>query len=369
MPGNNDCTCRANLLERALLGLGGIKEVGDMGAKWVRGALLYFGAVFGAGFLLGLIRVLWLVPQLGARFAELLEMPFMILVSFGAASWVVHRSRIPDSKSERMAMGVLALLLMICAELGVTALLLKAPISDVVTKRDPISGIAYVCALFLFGLMPLFVGRGKTRNSGFGTSIDAFVARPDVSERHEILVKAPPDVVFAVAEHLDIRSIPAVNAIFRLRELVFGTQEMKRAVPTSLVEETQSLGWGVLAFRPGEELVMGAVTQPWVGDVKFRSVPSEEFSKFSEPGFVKIAWTLEVESIEPGVTRFRTQTRVLATDAASRRKFRLYWTFAGPFIVLIRRLVNRAIRQEAERQVSAGDHSTFQRLTKGGCAP
>jgi len=55
VPGNNDCTCRANLLERALLGLGGIKEVGDMGAKWVRGALLYFGAVFGAGFLLGLL--------------------------------------------------------------------------------------------------------------------------------------------------------------------------------------------------------------------------------------------------------------------------------------------------------------------------
>jgi len=38
----------------------------------LKAGILYFAAVFGAGFVLGLIRTLWVVPRLGARMAELL---------------------------------------------------------------------------------------------------------------------------------------------------------------------------------------------------------------------------------------------------------------------------------------------------------
>ena len=129
------------------------------GARWIKGALLYFGAVFGAGFLIGIVRVLWLVPKVGARFAELLELPLMVLVSFATARWIVRRMRKPYSKNERVALGILALLFMVGAELAIAVLLLDTPISDVVTKRDPISGIAYLFALLLFAWMPVFVCR------------------------------------------------------------------------------------------------------------------------------------------------------------------------------------------------------------------
>jgi hypothetical protein len=46
----------------------------------LKAALLYFAIVFGVGFVLGTIRTLWLVPRLGARAAELLEMPVMLVV-------------------------------------------------------------------------------------------------------------------------------------------------------------------------------------------------------------------------------------------------------------------------------------------------
>jgi len=38
--------------------------------------LLYFGVVFGAGFLLGPIRVVWLEPRFGPIIATACEAPF-----------------------------------------------------------------------------------------------------------------------------------------------------------------------------------------------------------------------------------------------------------------------------------------------------
>ncbi len=47
----------------------------------VKTALLYFALVFGAGFVLGPIRILWVVPRFGTRMAELMEAPIMLVVS------------------------------------------------------------------------------------------------------------------------------------------------------------------------------------------------------------------------------------------------------------------------------------------------
>jgi hypothetical protein len=46
---------------------------------------LYFALAFGAGFVLGTIRVLWVVPRVGERTAELMETPIMLVVIMLAA--------------------------------------------------------------------------------------------------------------------------------------------------------------------------------------------------------------------------------------------------------------------------------------------
>lgn len=43
----------------------------------IRSAAVYFGIVFGVGFLLGVVRVPLLVPRFGERAAELAEMPWL----------------------------------------------------------------------------------------------------------------------------------------------------------------------------------------------------------------------------------------------------------------------------------------------------
>ena len=113
---------------------------------------------------------------------------------------------------------------------------------------------------------------------------------------------------------------------------------------------TKELGWGILADAPGHEIVMGAVTQPWQANVVFRGLPPDEFAAFNEPGYVKIAWTLRAEAVSDGESIARTETRVMATDADARRKFRWYWARFSPGIVLIREVSMRLVQKEAERR-------------------
>ena len=47
---------------------------------------------------------------------------------------------------------------------------------------------------------------------------------------------------------------------------------------------------------------------------------------------------------------FRTETRAVATDQRARARFRKYWAFASPGIVLIRWLSLRPVKREAERR-------------------
>jgi hypothetical protein len=48
--------------------------------------------VFGAAFLLGTIRVPWVVERLGTRTAELLEAPVILAVTVLVAWWVSRRT-------------------------------------------------------------------------------------------------------------------------------------------------------------------------------------------------------------------------------------------------------------------------------------
>ncbi len=184
-----------------------------------------------------------------------------------------------------------------------------------------------------------------------GRLVDRFIPMADVTECHETLVRAPADVVFDVAQHFDLQSIPLVRAIFWLRAKILRAAEPPaRMFEQGLVAETKAMGWGILAERPGRELIVGSVSQPWKGNVSFTTVQSDHFAAYSQPDMVKIVWTLEAEPLGPALSRFRTETRVLATDEAARTKFGRYWRWAGLGIVLIRWLLLPALRREAERR-------------------
>ena len=95
---------------------------------------------------------------------------------------------------------------------------------------------------------------------------------------------------------------------------------------------------------------MGAVTQPWSANVVFHPLPPQEFAAFDQPDYVKIVWTLRADPIGDNASVFRTATRAVATDAAARGKFRRYWSFLSPGIILIRWVSLAPLKADAERR-------------------
>jgi hypothetical protein len=180
--------------------------------------------------------------------------------------------------------------------------------------------------------------------------LDQFVPVYDVADRHHVHVAAPAEITFAAACEQDLMALPRIRAIFKAREIVLGGEPDPMPRPRGLLALTRSIGWGVLAEVPGREVVVGAATQPWFADVVFRPIPADEFVAFNEPDHVKIVWTLRADAIGPYASVFRTETRVVSTDAAARARFRWYWARFSPGIWLIRWLSLGPTRREAERR-------------------
>jgi hypothetical protein len=116
-----------------------------MSLQELRLAFLYFGAVFGIGFLLGAIRVPLLVPRLGERWAELLEMPLMLIAIHWAAGLVLRRLRGPPRAAALLRIGALGLVLLVLA---------GRPLAAYLASRDPVSGTVYLAMLLVFAAMP-----------------------------------------------------------------------------------------------------------------------------------------------------------------------------------------------------------------------
>jgi hypothetical protein len=180
--------------------------------------------------------------------------------------------------------------------------------------------------------------------------LDQFMPVYEVAERHHTAVDAPAEVTLTAACEQDLAAHPLTRTIFKARELVLGAEPDTTALPHGLIAFTKSLGWSVLAEIPERQIIMGAVTQPWLANVVFRGLPPEDFRRFSEPDYVKIVWTLRADPVSRHQSIFRTETRALATDAGARSKFRWYWARFSPGIILIRWLSLGPVRREAERR-------------------
>ena len=124
----------------------------------LRAAAIYFALVFAIGFLLGAVRVTFLVPRLGERTAELLELPIMVL-----ATTLVARRRQRQTAAftprQQLAVGGIAFALLLTAEFSLGFVLSGRTPVESALAHDPVSGAVYYLALVWFALAPWFWSR------------------------------------------------------------------------------------------------------------------------------------------------------------------------------------------------------------------
>ena len=131
----------------------------NLPTRTIKAGITYFALVFGAGFILGSIRVPFLVPRLGERAAELIEMPFMFVVVLVSARFITRRFALPANVLARLGAGFLALGLLAAAEALLAVALQDRTLGEYIASRDPVSGIVYLAMLALLAVMPLVLSR------------------------------------------------------------------------------------------------------------------------------------------------------------------------------------------------------------------
>jgi hypothetical protein len=186
--------------------------------------------------------------------------------------------------------------------------------------------------------------------------IDRFLPEFDAVESHTTIVRAPADQVWAAIRTADFGSNGIVRALFAIRGmpafLTAPREALARArtpvhAPLTL-DAALTHGFIVLAEDVGRELVLGTAGRFWGARGALCHIDPEQFMSFDEPGAAKAAWNFAVRPLVGDKTMLTTETRVRCVDAAGRTRFRIYWAVIRPFSGLIRLVMLRAIKRDAE---------------------
>ena len=115
----------------------------------------YIAIVFAAGFVLGAVRTLVLVPRVGSFTAVLLELPVMLVISWIACGKVLARFDIPARTAPRLGVGASAFTFLMLAEVVLSLVAFDRAPSDYLAELGTPHGLLGLAGQVLFALMPL----------------------------------------------------------------------------------------------------------------------------------------------------------------------------------------------------------------------
>lgn len=184
--------------------------------------------------------------------------------------------------------------------------------------------------------------------------LDTFLRAYDFRARHRALVNAPAARVARALRQLSPGDLPLMSMLMAIRSIPSRLAGRSGWVPNSgrsVLEEFGETGFLTLAEDDDREIVVGRIGQFWkLADGEFPQVADPQaFVAFKRAGFVKVATNLLIQERDSGSTALSTETRIAATDAATRVKFAVYWAVIRLGSGLIRREWLRVIKRHAER--------------------
>ncbi|GLY70558.1 hypothetical protein [Amycolatopsis taiwanensis] len=184
---------------------------------------------------------------------------------------------------------------------------------------------------------------------------DQFAPHFAAMQTQHLVVDAPVTQAYAALRALDFTDVGGglVSAAFWARNLPERWKNRHHKMPrhrTRLTFDDLAAGWEwtILGERPGTEIAIGVGGKFWKPVVEWRRIEPENFLAFDEPGYGKIVQSLSARPYGTSRSLLTYDARVVLPDAASRAKFRAYWTVAAPFVKTVQAATLRTIARHAE---------------------
>ena len=121
----------------------------------VPAGLLYGLLIFALGFILGTARELWLAPLFGRDAVVLVEGPLILMAAWLLCWWIIRRLGAPARPGSRLAMGALALLLLLTGEALVAVLGFGRTLAAHFAAYATAKGVLELSPQIAFALFPL----------------------------------------------------------------------------------------------------------------------------------------------------------------------------------------------------------------------
>ena len=168
--------------------------------------------------------------------------------------------------------------------------------------------------------------------------LDDVVPDADHVTRQSRVIDAPPSVGWEELHRLQLSSLPVSLLLGRGRRRGGLDRTFLDVVP---IPE--------LASDPPSHVLFGGVLQAWrlTGGERPPELDAAGVRQWSEPGWVKVGMEFRLTPAVGG-TRLTCETRIVATDPGTRRRFGLYWLAVQPGSSAIRWELLTAVAMRAE---------------------
>ena len=170
---------------------------------------------------------------------------------------------------------------------------------------------------------------------------------PDHVTRQARWIAAPPDVVWDALHDVRLSGLPLTVVLGAVRflpvVLTGGGRDHLHDRPF-----LDALPVPRLSSEPPESIVFGGALQAWrlTGGEEPPALDADGLRAWSEPGWVKAGMDFRLTPMGNG-TELSSETRVVSTDDATRRRFARYWLFVQPGSTAIRWEVLTAVELRA----------------------
>jgi hypothetical protein len=187
--------------------------------------------------------------------------------------------------------------------------------------------------------------------------IDAWMPEYHYIERHHTLVRAKEPIVYQALMEVDVGAHPVVRLLLGLRALPALLLRCQRLAPSGrslTLRNASAYGFVFLEERAPHEVVLGLTGCFWQLSGGHLPTNARDFRGDVPAGSARAAWNFALSPAPAGGTLLSTETRIRCADRTARRAFGRYWLLVRAGSGLLRRVMLRLVKVEAERRAAQG---------------